>query len=165
MKGKELIDAVVAWGEAKGIVKNVPFDSQLKKLTEEIGELIEAYHECEAAGIEDAFGDIQVVLILLNEIAGNDRELIQFDSVPEKTAISFEEHMTCLWRSVGRLAKASFKQDREMIRLRISNALCRIRLAAKTLDMNPEDTLAKAYQVIIKRTGTIKNDTFVKDEA
>lgn len=164
MKGKELIDAVVAWGEAKGIVKEVSFDSQLKKLNEEIGELIEAYHEQYEAGIVDAFGDIQVVLILLNEIAGNDRELIQFDSVPEKTETSFEQHMTCLWRSVGRLAKASFKQDREMLRVRISNALCRIRLAALTLDMNPEDTLTKAYQVIIKRTGAIKNDTFVKDE-
>ena len=164
MKGRDLIDAVVAWGFKNGIVENVPFDSQLKKFNEEVGELVEAYHNDEKAGIVDAFGDIQVVLILLNEIAGFDRELIQFSCTPEKTSTTFEEHMTCLWRSVGRLAKASFKDDADMLRVRISNAMCRVGLAAKTMGIDPEEALLSAYNTILRRSGKIENNTFKKDE-
>ena len=164
MKGRDLIDAVVSWGVEKGIVDKVPFDSQLKKLSEEVGELVEAYHNDEKAGTVDAFGDIQVVLILLNEIAGFDRELIQFSYMPEKTSETFEEHMTCLWRSVGRLAKASFKEDSEMVRVRISSALCRVGLAAKTMGIDPEEALLSAYNTILRRSGKIENNTFKKDE-
>lgn len=66
-------DLIKQWGREKGI--NNP-DKQTVKLMEEVGEL--AHEICrgkyDSAELKDAFGDIQVVLIILGDILGIDTE-------------------------------------------------------------------------------------------
>lgn len=66
-------DLIRKWGKEKGI--NNP-DKQTVKLIEEVGEL--AHEICrgnyDSAELKDAFGDIQVVLIILGDMLGIDTE-------------------------------------------------------------------------------------------
>lgn len=66
-------DLIKQWGRDKGI--NNP-DKQTVKLVEEVGEL--AHEICrgkyDSAELKDAFGDIQVVLIILGDMLGIDTE-------------------------------------------------------------------------------------------
>lgn len=66
-------DLIKQWGRDKGI--NNP-DKQTVKLMEEVGEL--AHEICrgkyDSAELKDAFGDIQVVLIILGDMLGIDTE-------------------------------------------------------------------------------------------
>lgn len=66
-------DLIREWGREKSI--NNP-DKQTVKLMEEVGEL--AHEICrgkyDSAELKDAFGDIQVVLIILGDILGIDTE-------------------------------------------------------------------------------------------
>lgn len=71
MTYEDLVKAVQAWGKSKNI--NNP-DAQTVKLVEEVGELC---HEIcrehyDTAEIKDAFGDIQVVLIILADMLNID---------------------------------------------------------------------------------------------
>ncbi len=72
-------DLIREWGREKGI--NNP-DKQTVKLMEEVGEL--AHEICrgryDSAELEDAFGDIQVVLIILGDILGIDTEKCKEDA-------------------------------------------------------------------------------------
>ena len=66
-------DLIREWGREKGI--NNP-DKQTVKLMEEVGEL--AHEICrgkyDSDELKDAFGDIQVVLIILGDMLGIDTE-------------------------------------------------------------------------------------------
>ena len=66
-------DLIRQWGREKGI--NNP-DKQTVKLMEEVGELShEIFRErYDSDEIKDAFGDVQVVLIILADILGLDAE-------------------------------------------------------------------------------------------
>lgn len=72
-------DLIREWGREKGI--NNP-DKQTVKLMEEVGEL--AHEICrgkyDSAELKDAFGDIQVVLIILGDILGIDTEECKKDA-------------------------------------------------------------------------------------
>lgn len=72
-------DKIRQWGRDKKI--NNP-DKQTVKLMEEVGEL--AHEICrgryDSAELRDAFGDIQVVLIILGDILGIDTEKCKEDA-------------------------------------------------------------------------------------
>ena len=72
-------DLIREWGREKGI--NNP-DKQTVKLMEEVGEL--AHEICrgkyDSDELKDAFGDIQVVLIILGDILGIDTEKCKEDA-------------------------------------------------------------------------------------
>lgn len=72
-------DLIRQWGREKGI--NNP-DKQTVKLMEEVGEL--AHEICrgkyDSAELKDAFGDIQVVLIILADILDIDIEKCKEDA-------------------------------------------------------------------------------------
>lgn len=72
-------ELIKEWGREKGI--NNP-DKQTVKLVEEVGEL--AHEICrgkyDSAELKDAFGDIQVVLIILGDILGIDTEKCKEDA-------------------------------------------------------------------------------------
>ena len=72
-------DLIKEWGREKGI--NNP-DKQTVKLIEEVGEL--AHEICrgkyDSDELKDAFGDIQVVLIILGDMLGIDVEQCKKDA-------------------------------------------------------------------------------------
>jgi NTP pyrophosphatase (non-canonical NTP hydrolase) len=61
---KELIQKVIAWGDARGLLSGDP-TRQLLKLTEELGELVAAWLRDDDASVEDAIGDMLVVMIMV----------------------------------------------------------------------------------------------------
>lgn len=71
MNTDELIDAVMEWGEEKGL--DDP-KAQLNKVIEEVGEI--AHEVCRnnenSAAFDDAIGDTLVTIIILANICGND---------------------------------------------------------------------------------------------
>ena len=72
-------DLIREWGREKGINNT---DKQTVKLMEEVGEL--AHEICrgkyDSVELKDAFGDIQVVLIILGDILGIDTEKCKEDA-------------------------------------------------------------------------------------
>ena len=70
MKTDELVDAVIAWGESKGL--DDP-KAQLNKVIEEVGEIAhEVTRNKYGADFDDAIGDALVTIIILSNIGGND---------------------------------------------------------------------------------------------
>ena len=72
-------DLIKQWGRDRGINNS---DKQTVKLMEEVGEL--AHEICrgryDSDELKDAFGDIQVVLIILGDILGIDTEKCKEDA-------------------------------------------------------------------------------------
>ena len=70
MNTDELIDAVIEWGEEKGL--DDP-KAQLNKVIEEVGEIAhEVSRNRYGADFDDAIGDALVTIIILSNIGGND---------------------------------------------------------------------------------------------
>lgn len=85
-------DLIRQWGREKGINNQ---DKQTVKLMEEVGEL--AHEVCrghyDSDEIKDAFGDIQVVLIILADILGidlNDCKKLAYDVIKGRTGKSVD---------------------------------------------------------------------------
>lgn len=93
-------DKIREWGREKGI--NNP-DKQTVKLMEEVGEL--AHEICrgkyDSAELKDAFGDIQVVLIILGDMLGIDIEKCK------------EEAYNVIKNRTGHNVDGSFVKDNE----------------------------------------------------
>ena len=70
---------VLQWADKKGILKEENKHKQLIKLMEEVGELSSAILKSEEGEIEDAIGDIGIVMIILANQLGYD-----FDECIEK---------------------------------------------------------------------------------
>lgn len=65
---KRLIERkVIEWANERGLIKEENATKQLLKLTEEVGELADAFLKGDTYETIDAIGDIQVVLIILCE--------------------------------------------------------------------------------------------------
>lgn len=65
---KRLIERkVIEWANERGLIKEENAPKQLLKLTEEVGELADAFLKGDPYETIDAIGDIQVVLIILCE--------------------------------------------------------------------------------------------------
>ena len=65
---KRLIERkVIEWANERGLIKEENATKQLLKLTEEVGELADAFLKGDPYETIDAIGDIQVVLIILCE--------------------------------------------------------------------------------------------------
>lgn len=70
MTTDELIDAVMTWGENKGLYDP---KAQLNKVIEEVGEIAhEVSRNRYGADFDDAIGDTLVTIIILANIGGND---------------------------------------------------------------------------------------------
>lgn len=71
MTHKKLVEAVERWGENKGITGpngTGTIQRQMDKLEEEFQELKDAIKDKNLTNIEDAIGDMQVVMILLSQL-------------------------------------------------------------------------------------------------
>jgi len=67
-----LNDLILSWAEDKGILDEGTIEGQLDKLQEEFDELKAAIEMHDREEIEDAIGDMQVVLIILADLMGMD---------------------------------------------------------------------------------------------
>jgi len=67
-----LNDLILGWADDRGILDNGTVEGQLTKLQEEFDELKAAIEMNDRAEIEDAIGDMQVVLIILADLMGMD---------------------------------------------------------------------------------------------
>lgn len=67
---EELESAIYQWGIDRKIIQNGKIEAQMLKLIEEMGELSHAIVRNKEEEIEDAVGDIIVVLIMLQGIRG-----------------------------------------------------------------------------------------------
>ena len=68
---KRLIERkVIEWANERGLIKEENATKQLLKLTEEVGELADAFLKGDHKETIDAIGDIQVVMIILCEQLG-----------------------------------------------------------------------------------------------
>ena len=85
MTTDELIDAVMAWGENKGL--HDP-KAQLNKVIEEVGEIAhEVSRNQYGAEFDDAIGDALVTIIILANIGGNDPRAcleLAYDSIKDR---------------------------------------------------------------------------------
>lgn len=62
---EELVENIVCWGEARGIIQNGKPETQMLKLMEEMGELANAIAKNDDPMIKDSIGDCIVVLIMI----------------------------------------------------------------------------------------------------
>jgi len=67
-----LHDLVIGWADDRGILDHGTVEGQMEKLQEEFDELKDAIAKNDMAEIEDAIGDMQVVLIILAQLKGLD---------------------------------------------------------------------------------------------
>ena len=63
-------DLVLGWAEDRGILEQGTIEGQLKKLKEEMEELVHAYETDNRTEYADAIGDCAVVLIILADMYG-----------------------------------------------------------------------------------------------
>lgn len=68
MKYQELEDLVLAWADEKGILEKATPTAQMRKLREEVKELGDAIKKGDVNEMVDAMGDIQVVIIIMNQL-------------------------------------------------------------------------------------------------
>lgn len=83
------------------------------------------------------------------------REIYLHGEVKTQTIKLFEE--------VGELSKAVLKNDEPEIIDAIGDCVVVLTNLAKLKGYNIEDCINSAYNIIIKRTGKMENNTFVKD--
>jgi len=69
-----LNDLILGWADDRGILTNGTVEGQMEKLQEEFDELKAALSMNDRAEIEDAIGDMQVVLIILADLLGMDAQ-------------------------------------------------------------------------------------------
>lgn len=68
----ELTIAIEKWGEEKGIFEKGTVVTQLKKLCEELGEVVDAIKQGDVEEAKLEIGDCRVVLTLLAKMIGSD---------------------------------------------------------------------------------------------
>jgi len=69
-----LNDLILGWASDRGILDQGTIEGQLEKLQEEFDELKAAIEMHDRTEIEDAIGDMQVVLIILADLLGLDAQ-------------------------------------------------------------------------------------------
>ena len=134
---------------------------QFEKLMEEAGELFEGIAKGKNELIYDALGDIQVVLIGLEQQIRNGAEI-------EATAQELE--LLLMVSSLGNLAQKLYKHvfHKETKQPLIKPDLMLLHSAIHALalynETSADDCLALAYQTIKHRKGKMIDGVFVKEE-
>ena len=129
---------------------------QFEKLMEEVGELFEGIAKGRNELIYDALGDIQVVLIGLDQQIRNGAEI---------DATAQELELLLMVSSLGNLAQKLYKhvfhkETKQPLMLLHST----IHALALYNETSADDCLALAYQTIKHRKGKMIDGVFVKEE-
>lgn len=108
MNREELIEAVRQWGEAKGITGpngTGTIQGQLDKLDEELQELKDSVNDDDPLAIEDAIGDMQVVMILLCQLISVEYQF------PIDMTYSLDEVYRVISKRTGKMVNGQFVKD------------------------------------------------------
>lgn len=169
MKYEELVQKVQKWGDEKGFIEYENRFQQLAKLDEETGELLEAVGQKIPEMVEDAAGDIQVVLILLCDMVDIDY-IEMFDNCfckykihKEFRCYNIEECILEIAVSKGRLSEKILKNDINSLAYYMESFLFHILLIANFFGVN-EFSLKTAWDEIKNREGKVIDGSFVKQE-
>lgn len=148
---KDLNNNIIQWAEDKGILENATPLTQLKKTFEELTELISALIDKSTEEVQDAIGDVNITLIILNKlqkIKPNDGESVG-DNV----------FLLANW-IVEIFQKLTKNKDISLDVIRAQDVLHKV---AKENSFTLASCTQSAYEVIAKRTGKMQNGVFVKD--
>ncbi len=154
-----LSNKVEQWFIDRNLDKAEP-SKQFLKLMEETGELFEGIAKGDEALIQDAIGDIQVVLIGLE---------MQLENQEEQKALSdLEGYLLAFVNALGMYAGYLANSDNEKAGLGfiLARGLTPILIdkIAQSFNTTPEECLEIAYNEIKDRKGKLINGVFVKEE-
>lgn len=152
---------VIDWAKDKGLLKEKSIIPQFKKLFEETAELVSAIIKGNIDDEIDAFGDVQVVLIIFCEQLGIDYPV--FERNPEKNKGELELFLIselgdisdCLIRFKG---KIGYGIERD-----ISDLYQYFCYLAEQREKDLNKCLSISWNEIKDRKGKNVNGTFVKD--
>ena len=161
MNYKELVKKVQEWGEKKGFVEYKNRFQQLAKLDEETGEMIEGVEQKIPELVEDAVGDIQVVLILLCDMFDIDY-IEMFEGCYSKYKIHkefrFYNIKDCILEisiSKGRISEKMLKNDLILLTYYMQYFLFHVFILADFFGVS-EFSLKTAWEEIKERKGVEK---------
>lgn len=162
---EELVKKVVAWGHSKDLIKKENSCKQFCKVVEETAEIGTALNDDSEIDFIDAIGDTGVTLILLaaqNKIdfldcvkKSRDEASLQME---KKDVYDIFNNVVYEIGTVGIVL-----DNNSLLKSCISSSFGRIELLAKEKNLQFEDCLETAYNVIAERTGKTKNGVFIKD--
>lgn len=150
---------VIKWADEKGLICKESVVPQFKKLFEEVGELVSAVTKQNRKEEIDAFGDIQVVLIIFCEQFGLDYPL--FNDNPKKDKSNLDLEMIS---ELGGIADDLIYNETECIERDISDFYQYFCYYSIERQVNLNEALEVAWKEIEHRKGKKINGSFVRDK-
>lgn len=158
---ENLNELIIDWANKRGLVKIENTGTQSFKLTEEKGELFGAILKNNRSEIIDAIGDLQVVKIIL--CAQNDRNIPE---VKGETKVLVKEYsIEKLLNTYDNVTSHIVKIDKE-VKFNyqfLSLSMFLLDEIAERFNLDSEECLSVAYNVIKSRKGKTINGTFIKE--
>lgn len=173
-----LIDNVIAWAKARGIIEHGTLESQVLKALSEVGEMADAYVKRDAAAVIDAVGDVIVCLICAAQIAGGSwpevlRETLwQLDSEEHVPREELRDAMNGMAPGEVIRALACFVSTPSLTKapesvealMHLVSAVAGLAMLAEHVSSNTHDCLLAAWNEIKDRKGHMSaGGVFVKE--
>ena len=162
---------ILAWAEARNLVKGATAIDQYMKLSSEVGELADAIAKKDEAGIKDGIGDAFVVLTIMSAQTNSVDALMSASGhiLPTFAAeISAKESFISLNDKIGQLgstiveSKNRLEHDGRYVASDIKASIKRLMYLSSHFGLTLEECAASAYEEIKNRKGVMFNGTFVK---
>lgn len=161
-----MINKVIEWAKERNLHTADP-DKQLLKLREEYGELNQAIAKNRQADLEDAIGDMIVVLIILclqsgaEQISFSDEYVMYYDGGQNG------RYLHGIDLGILQLSEYFLHRESNLIKKPITDNAQRIVDALRSISTNygvyAQDCLEVAYNEIKNRKGKMVNGVFVKE--
>jgi hypothetical protein len=157
---ENLHSLTLAWSHDRGILTNGKINTQVLKLTSEIGEVAKAIYEDDREELKDGIGDCMVLLTNISSMAGHN--LLDLLSVVEvDPGYDAAEHMLLVMISLGDLGD-SVAKDAPM-GMNIAKLASFLVSLANCSGMDIEECWEHAYNQIKDRVGFLNaQGNFIK---
>lgn len=160
----ETIELIKQWATDRDLHASDPV-KQLWKLVEENGELAAGVLKQKPEMIEDAAGDMVVVMtIMLMQLDGDIKEFIQSDLLNKKLEITDDDAMSNILRCIVDIdtgLKNNFNVRH--IALRVDDIILYLHVICRNHDLFIHECIDVAYTEIKDRKGKTINGSFVKE--
>jgi hypothetical protein len=165
----ELVSAVLAWAEARNLIKGSDPKSQTLKTVSEFGEIAAAINEGNTEEVFDGIGDVLVTCIIVSRQLGVNDDTIagiivaaDFDSrkiQKDGLLFTYADAAAALGLMADNVLKAQVEQYGQNMRAMATN------LSALAGDYGSDlnASLEGSYEAIKDRKGVMYNGAFVKD--
>ena len=148
----DLITKIVAWANARNLIKGSDVDTQLLKLLSEVGELADAVTKNDLDGIKDAIGDCFVVLTIVCEMSRDVDIPNNYDDL----------HIVRVRKMVCSLGDVVAKMAHDVSNYRVKVFVNKLRAIAICYGFTLQECVQSAYDEIKDRRGYMKNGIFIK---